>query len=164
MRVPHLLTYLTPAEVLVLQNYKEAKKEELLKYTFLDLVIRDVLKIEKVEQESGKLKGKVLDYVSVGKRHYGFLPHKHEEYFIKPFKKNPNAKILMINYIRICLRNAPFEKALRREIMKSRELFSLYTITRFLFLFSSVRPTPSAITIQKHLKEEFDYLRALKDS
>lgn len=116
------LTYLTPAETLLILDPVKSKVEDLAKLTFLDLVLRNVLSIEFEETSENSIqKSKNLrKSVSVGMNFHNYKAAKHEGIFLRPFMKDPTLRISLRNLIKIA-----FEKIKSTDEYKLKYVYNI---------------------------------------
>ncbi|WP_026703902.1 hypothetical protein [Flavobacterium soli] len=100
------LSKFTPAELFFLLR-KERRRylKELLKVTFLDLLLKQILVITEVEKEVGRTT-QIYRYVEDGRRFFGYRPLDHEAIFIDPFRKDNDIRILFQSMVKIGFQNA----------------------------------------------------------
>jgi len=70
----------TPAEVLMILTPNTFNGRDMMKYTFLDLIMKGVLKYEKVETA-----GKTSHNISGEPLLHSYQPKEHEAVFLAPF-------------------------------------------------------------------------------
>ena len=74
------LSQLTPAETLIILKDKDTRLKEVLKVTLMDLLLKQVLKIEEVYKQTGRTdEQRLYEYIETGKnvRFYNALPHEN---------------------------------------------------------------------------------------
>lgn len=100
----HLAKF-TPAELLfLLKKEKRRYLKELLKVTFLDLLLKKILVITEVEKEI-KETTQVYRYVEDGTKFYGYRPLDHECIFLDTFRKNNDIRVLFQSMVKIGYQN-----------------------------------------------------------
>lgn len=95
------LTSLSPAQVLLYTSKTKPAFKDLLKYTVMDLIIKRVLKIEKVDAE-----GEEAQYVLPGQDFSAFEAKTFEVPMVSPFSKASDLKVLFEHYVKMCFDNA----------------------------------------------------------
>jgi hypothetical protein len=101
------LTELSPAEASLLVNGETVQSNELLKLTFMDLLIRQVLQIIELEKQPDRFQPKrVYKYVVPGKRFLTHEPRAFEEVYLSPFRKSAGAQILVKHMVKVGFQNA----------------------------------------------------------
>ena len=99
--VTHYISTYTPAENLMLASGPNVQLKELLKGTFLDLLIKGVLTVTEVEKYiASRNMTFVYRYVSQGPGFKVYRPHEHEVLFINALK-NHKDPVLLRHYIKI---------------------------------------------------------------
>ena len=84
-----LLTKLTPAETYLILENSKCDFRNLLKYTLIDLLIKNVLKAEDHEEQSHPRNPiRIVSYVSTGSNFSTYTPKPHELPFLQPFQKS----------------------------------------------------------------------------
>lgn len=100
------LSKFTPAELFFLLR-KERRRylKELLKVTFLDLLLKQILIITEVEKEVSKTT-QVYRYVEDGPRFFGYRPLDHEAVFVDTFRKSNDIRVIFQGMVKIGFQNA----------------------------------------------------------
>jgi hypothetical protein len=102
-------TALTPAENLIIRDQRQSSYKQMLELTFMDLLLKKVLKIEYVKDETtatDQLTETKVAYVSKGENYYTYAPVPHEKLFMKPFITIVTTRILLSNLIKVLYENA----------------------------------------------------------
>lgn len=123
-----LLSKLTPAETLLLKDGSQAPVRELLKYTFMDLLLKQVLITEDVERQLNQRDPiRTYKYVSTGEnfRKHNILPH--ELTFLLPYRKNQDTRMLFRNCVQVGYENARSKRVLHKVIRLSPALQNAFT-------------------------------------
>src|SRR5688500_11913344 len=106
-----ILSKLTPAETLIVWKGNQTPLKDLLKYTAMDLLLKQVLVIEEVQRQSHKRNPvRVYKYIGRGKNFKGYACPGHELVFISAYQKSPALRILFNNFVRMGYENAGSEK------------------------------------------------------
>jgi hypothetical protein len=140
-----ILSKLTPAEVLLLRDGTKAPLRKLLKYTFVDLLLRQILKLHEVQEphQPGEVGQRTLRYVQAGEKFAGYTTWlEHEYIFLKIFVRSPGIKVLFKNYIRVVKDNAP---RYHKSVMNSPWLDPLIHVGFFGWLFNDFNYTPAGL-------------------
>jgi len=135
------LSKFTPAELFfLLRHPKRRYLKELLKVTFLDLLLKQILIITEVEKEL-KRTIQVYRYVEDGAKFYGYRSLDHETVFLDTFRKNSDIRIIFKSMVKIGYQNAKslyHYKAVILEQLKYngyvkqnmvQQIFGLYSLT-----------------------------------
>ncbi len=156
------LPVLTPAETLAVAKGNQATLRELLRATFLDLLRRQVVAVEKTRWRPGPLDPwQEYSYVRRGPAFNLADFHYHEQVFLTPFAKWPDGRILFRHLVKM-----GFEKAYSRKkyfalcSLQNRcaHFFSQNQVERWLGVY---RYTAAGKIAQLEILEE---LRAMNDS
>jgi hypothetical protein len=95
------LSQLSPAECLLVLNGNNIPMKELLKYTFLDLVLKKVLQVVEVEKPISLREGtRSYKYIKLGRNFKSYYPLDHEQVFLVPFTKDSKNAILIRHFIK----------------------------------------------------------------
>jgi len=150
-----ILSKITPAETLLITNGSSAKLKEMLKYTFMDLLLKKVIKIKEVENAED---GTSNTYVVADKNFIKHKPKNHEITLLKPFQKDASIEILLENFIKMAYRAANGGHYYRIAIKKSPAINENFKDGFFAKVFGSVSLNQQGIKLQKAIK---DYLESL---
>jgi hypothetical protein len=155
-----ILSKLTPAETLLVRNGKEATLKDMLKYTLMDLLLKQVLIIEEVERQPSKRDLiRVYKYISVGKKFSAYKCMPHELVFLFAYRKNSSIRILFRNCVKIGYENAQSGKEFNKLIMSSRELKNAFSISLLKKMFSDgFSYTDKGTQFKIQLENEIQYL------
>lgn len=105
------LSQLTPAETWLLLHGEGAALRSLLKYTFLDLLLKQVLVVKEIQRQAHtKDPAKVYKYVMPGTAFPDYQHKVHEIVFLSPFKTDSGLKILFQNLVKISYEKAESDK------------------------------------------------------
>ncbi|MBL0742748.1 hypothetical protein [Chryseolinea lacunae] len=105
-----LLSTLTPAETLLLRKGDTVTLNEMLKFTLMDLLLKQVLEMKDVTRQAHpKEPVQKYKYVSTGAQFATYKARVHERVFLSPFKsgkKNSDLSILFRNLVKVGYENA----------------------------------------------------------
>jgi hypothetical protein len=150
-----LLSKLTPAETLLIRHGDQVSVTELLKYTLMDLLLKQVLMMDKVERQLNKRDPvREYKYVSVGKNfgHYANLPH--ELPFLLPFQKNSDRRLLFRSSVQIGYENAQSQRALQRAVRSSPLLQDVFSASFFERIFGIFEHTAKGLELKNQVERE----------
>ena len=117
------LNKLTPAETLLIRSGPAAPLKDLLKYTLMDLIYKQVLEVEETKiQADLQHSFKTYRYISIGKKFHSYTGMAHEYVFLSPFLKNHILKMLFDNIVRVGFQNAGYQSKYTSMILKSHLL------------------------------------------
>lgn len=137
------LSKLSPAETLLVLQGENASIKELLKVTFMDLLLKQVIRtIEVHRQPSSRDTVRIYNYVEAGKNFFTYQPLPHDDIFLAPFQKGDDVQILFRHLVKIGYQNAKSESKLHNILRQSpnidrcfsqniiQSLFKEFTITK----------------------------------
>jgi hypothetical protein len=132
-----ILSKLTPAETLMVWKGNEATLKDMLKYTMMDLFLKQILMIEDVERQPSKRDPvRVYKYVSIGRNFTSYKHLPHEVVFLSAYQKNSGIRILFRNCVKMGYENAFSESAFCKTIVSSQQLKDSFTRSFMQKLFS----------------------------
>lgn len=146
-----ILSKLTPAETLLLREGTEATLQDMLKYTLMDLLLKQVLAVENVEKQANPRDPiRTYRYIAGGEKLSGYSGLQHEMVYLTAFRKSSDIRILFRHIVKMAYENAKSEKYFRKSLTASPVLKSAFA-TSFLHLFTGgVSYTKDGL----HLKEQ----------
>ncbi len=153
-----LATY-TPAETHLILHESNAWVKDLLKFTMMDLVLKQVLVTKEVSRKPHpKDRARLYIYILAGKNYGTYRPLPHEKIFLRAFDKSPSIEILFRHYVIMCVQNARGEKHFVQELMKAApNLKPLFKSTLLGFLFGTLKLTDQGESIQQELNKTIQY-------
>ncbi|MBT1697018.1 hypothetical protein KK083_09045 [Fulvivirgaceae bacterium PWU4] len=154
-----LLSKLTPAETLLIRDGSQAPVRELLKFTFMDLLLKQVLRAEDVERQLN-LRDPVRTYKYVS-RGENFPEHNilaHELTFLLPYRKNEDTRMLFRNCIQVGYENARSKRALHKTIRLSPELQNAFTASLIQKVFGEYEHTAHGLLLKQQVESEIRQL------
>ncbi|PCJ62699.1 MAG: hypothetical protein COA58_16855 [Bacteroidetes bacterium] len=154
------LTYLSPAETLLILDPAKSKAEELAKHTFLDLVLRKVLAVElqDASQENPKKTKKLKKIVSIGTNFKIYTPAKHEGLFLSPFAKDTDLKISLRNLIKIAFERIKSTDEYKLKYVYNRRISKYFSANLIQLLIGTKRINTKGLELQKRIS---DYLSSM---
>lgn len=153
------LTYLSPAETLFVQAPKEVKAEELARVTFLDLVLRKVLKLEVIKLKQIEQQQVFDEIVSRGENFCFYHPKKHEELFVAPFSTDDSLKINLRNLIKIAFQNISTTNEYKLKYVYNEQIAKYFSANFFQRLFGIKKINKQGRQFQAKLNQ---YLNGIK--
>lgn len=149
-----ILNRWTPAELMILQEGTNAKTYKLIKYTFFDLILKDVLRLVQVEKAMNKRdRPRIYKYVCVGKRFFSYNPHIIEKLFLDPFNRNMELQVLFGNLVKMVVKTYRNDASLQTDVILNGTLGSCFDMTTSGFWWLK-RYHPSLNTKGQKHKEE----------
>ncbi len=153
-----LATFL-PAESLLVLEGKKASFKELLKLTFVDLLLKKVLELKTVERQPHPNDAiRYYKYISVGKNFYNYKPLDHEYIYIEAFKKDDSIEILFQNLIRLGIEKAINAKRYRLAVSQSPNLQAYFSQNFLQSLISSFSISKEGLKLRTDLQCEISRL------
>lgn len=154
-----LLSKLTPAETLLIRDGNQVPVKELLKHTFMDLLLKQVLMTEDVERQR-HMRDPVTTYkyVSAGKNFKGYASLPHELAFLLPFQRNSDTRLLFKNCVQVSYENARSKNALHRAIRSSPALQDAFSVSLLQKIFGSYDYTDIGLELKSLVAEEMRQL------
>ncbi|EDP96177.1 hypothetical protein U8527_14795 [Kordia algicida OT-1] len=147
-----LLSTIAPAETILIQQGSAAQLKNLLKFTFMDLLLKKVLKIVEVEkQPHPRDEVRVYTYVETGKNFEKYTAKNHELIFLRPFKEEASIQILFKHYVKIIYEASNGKKGYRESIRSSKELQPYFSQTFFISLFRVIKLTNEGKNVQQEV-------------
>jgi hypothetical protein len=129
-----LIYNITPAETMMVLNPSSSSLKELMKYTFIDLILKKVIKITESSSLINKkhnISSAGISYVKIGKNFSSYRPKKHEFVFLTIFYKNRQLKVLFKQYMKVIYNGINSEYDYKSAIRTSPDINSLYTTNFF---------------------------------
>lgn len=149
------LSRLTPAETLIILNGEKAPISELLKYTFMDLLLKQVLLIREVERQANiRDPIRVYKYVVAGANFRNYRMSKHEFALLSVFDKNPDANILFRNLVKIAYQNAKNERQYYSQLITNSNLKELVSTSLVQKMFGGFSYSEKGLQIKKEVQNE----------
>lgn len=155
-----LLSKFRPAETLLILEGKNVSLKELLKTTFMDLLLKQVIEITTVSKQSSSSQNKVryYKYIVKGEGFLKFRPLIHEHVFISPYLKSSSIKILLQHLIRMGFQNSKSESAFISSLLQSPNLNSYFTRSFLQTIFGGFSITQEGLELQHKIKIEIAQL------
>ena len=153
------LPILTPAETSIILTGDQTPLRDLLKYTFMDLLLKKVLAIHEVErQASHRDPIRVHKYVFAGENFVGYCPMKHELPFLSIFQKQLDISVLFRNLVSIAYEQVKSEKSYYAKIVSSANLKQAIKTSIIQKVVGGFSFTAAGFTMRAEIQEEFSTL------
>ena len=113
-----LLSRITPAETLMLLKPTDSRMRDLMKFTVMDLILRQVLFVEHLQRKTvqgNRMIGYL--YVFAGRNFRREKPTLHEMVFLYPYYKRPRAKIIFHHLLQMAYSHAKNEEHFKRKYL-----------------------------------------------
>ncbi|MFL5728761.1 MAG: hypothetical protein ACJ75J_04665, partial [Cytophagaceae bacterium] len=157
------LSKLYPAQTLLLTEGKKASLKDLLKFTFMDLLLKQVLKTEKRTYRASKYdKEQIVKYVLAGNNFSAYKPAAHELAFLEPFKKSRTISIMFRHIVKMGYQNARKENLYQLVIGNTYPTQEYFSRNFFHYIFGGFSLTSRGrelkVKVEKELEELDDTL------
>ncbi|MBX7141866.1 MAG: hypothetical protein K1X63_12375 [Chitinophagales bacterium] len=154
-----LLSKLAPAQTLYIIKPVVVLRE-LLKFTFMDLVLREWLQLTRYDPHPVQGESRLGDALVVpGKNFKQEKPMLHEMVFLYPFYKKPGARVVMKHLLQMALSAASSEGHFKEKLMmKSREMNPLFKKTFIQKIFGGQNLTEEGKFAQEDLIRQLNVL------
>lgn len=154
------INQLKPAEVLLLKERNQANAKDLLKVTFLDLIIKKILEVKTFQKEIHRDEIREYKFVVRGSSFRGYRIAPYEEFYLSPFNQSRDLKLLIPNAIKIGFENSVHPKKLIETISQSL-VQDGYLQQNFLQkIVGSYSLTPKGKEIRSHILYEISQLES----
>ena len=145
-----LLSKITPAETILIQQGSTAQLKNLLKFTFMDLLLKKVIKIVDVEKQPHPRDGvRVYTYVEAGKNFEKYTAKAHESIFLSSFANEASIQILFKHFVKAAYEASGGKKSYRESIKSSNELRPYFNESFFISLFRFIKLTDDGKKVER---------------
>lgn len=153
------LSQLTPAETLIILKDKDTRLKEVLKVTLMDLLLKQVLKIEEVYKHTGGTnEQRLYEYVETGKNFRFYNPLPHENVFLKIFQKNEDYRYLFRHVVKVGYENAKSYNYFHKLIRKSHNISDCFKENFIFDLIGFSFKTSKHELLRRELQKEINQL------
>lgn len=140
----NLLSQLKPAETLLLLDGTRADLKSLMKYTFMDLLLKQVLVVNesvRTYKSGRRYKEFTSHFVTKGKKFDDYKASPYEEIFLSVFRKSPDLKAVLTKLIKVAYEATGSKRKFRKLIYLTspvrhhfrssliQDLFDLFSLT-----------------------------------
>lgn len=155
-----LLSKLTPAETLMLLKPSDSRLADLMKFTLMDLLARQVLQMPNFDAKPVQGNATLgFAYVIIGQNFKREEPKLHEMIFLFPYYKKPKSKILFQHLIQMALSASKGEEQYKKKfLLDSPELKPLIKIGFWQKIFGSFSLTEDGKKKSEEVIRYFNYL------
>lgn len=155
------LSTLTPAEVILLKYGSKAPLRQLLKYTFADLLVKQVIKLHRTEQQHNYHdRARILKYIHAGERFNDYTWQDHEDVFLNIFVTTPDIQVLFKNLLQIAQTNAGSPAHYRKMVRQSPRLANVFEVSFLDRILGNFRHTTEGTGRREQLSKEIQDLEA----
>jgi hypothetical protein len=156
------LNKLTPAETLLIRSGPAAPLKDLLKYTLMDLLYKQVLELEEMKIQTDLQHAfKSYRYIRIGKKFHNYTGLAHEHVFLSPFLQNGILKLLFDNAVRIGYENAGSQTRYISRVLKSHTLQDILKRSWLQKLLGGFSYTSHGTSVKAAIEGEFETLEKL---
>jgi hypothetical protein len=152
------LSELTPAEVYILTN-RNVTHQQLLKITFIDLILKQVLKTSEVRrQPHAREEVRIYKYIGIGQDFKNYKAKNHEKFFLSIFEKDNSIEILFRNLVKIGYQKSRTLSDFRNELIKTPTLKKCFSQNIFQRLFYGYSFTEFGNELKRKVENEIENL------
>ena len=154
------LSELNPAEILVLTK-ENITHQELLKVTFIDLLLKKVLKTIEVERQPHiNQEIRIYKYVEIGKNFKNYESKSHEKFFLATFEKDNEIQILFRNLVKIGYQSSRTVLDFKNTIIKSSTLKKCFKQNLFQKLYYGYSFTEYGTELKRKIEKEIEEINS----
>ncbi|WP_394759092.1 hypothetical protein [Flavobacterium sp.] len=158
------LSELTPAEIYILTKEKVTHRE-LLKITFIDLLLKQVLKTFEIERKPhSRDEIRVYKYVGIGQNFKSYNAENHENFFLSTFENDNTIEILFRNLVKIGYQNSRTLSNFKNELIKTSVLKKCFSQNVFQKLFNINSYTEYGTELKRKIEKEIESLNKERSS
>ncbi|MDF1697596.1 MAG: hypothetical protein P1U56_17255 [Saprospiraceae bacterium] len=153
----NILSRLTPAETSFLKEGNSISFTYLLKVTFKDLLLKNVLTFKEITPNQRALDPSVNDhtYVVAGKNFSNYIPKNHEIVFLELYQQNPHQLILLRHFMKIVYDVSKGDWAFKKKIRSNASIEHYYKKSFISDLFRMIRMTETGKDLKRRLSDYF---------
>lgn len=154
-----ILAKLSPAQVKMILSNGDSSLGDILKHTFSDLLLKQVIQADrKFKQQQFKKSKRTIKstYITIGPNFESYKPKSHELPLLKPFIKSKNLKIKFKHFIRMAFEEAYVKSTHKAELIKHPELKPYFKQNIFYKLFHRYPLNSKGKQIQHRLQTYFN--------
>ena len=150
----HLFRF-SPAETLVIKSGEKAPLRDLLKYTLMDLLLKQVLIIEEVQRQPNPRDPiRTYKYITTGKNFITYPFKSHETVFTSIFQENVEIKLLFRNLVKVAYQRAKSERFYYPLLINNENLKVVFIRTFINKLFGGFSYSSDGTMVKKELESE----------
>ncbi len=152
------LSILSPADILLLTN-QNTTHSEFLKLTFLDLLLKKVIKTFEVERQPHPSQDiRVYKYIGIGEKYKTYIWKNHEAFFLSSFLSDNNTQILFRNMVKIGYENSRNKYHFKNELLKTPFLTKCYKKNFLQLIFGGQSISQYGYEVKEKIEKEIDVL------
>lgn len=146
------LSELTPAEVYILTK-ENITHRELLKITFIDLLLKQVIKIFEVQRQPHiRHEIRTYQYIAIGQNFKNYQSKNHEKFFLSIFDKDEEIEMLFRSLVKVGYQKSRTLSNFKNELIKTPTLKKCFSQNIFQRIFYGYSITEYG----KHLKQKVE--------
>lgn len=148
-----ILSKITPAETMLVKNSDSVKLKDLMKFTFMDLLLKRVIEIKEVNKRAHPRDKYIRTYTYVisGKNFSQYKPKNHELIFLSPYFKSKSIQILFKNFIKMVYDSSNGNWNYTKSVRSNKGIDLNFKQTFFTNLFRLNVLTAKGIEVQKKI-------------
>jgi hypothetical protein len=149
------LSQLTPAETLIILHGEKAALSELLKFTFMDLLLKQVLVTKEIEKQANP-KDPITSYkyVFTGNNFPAYQASPHENVLLSVYKKSSDTGVLFKNLVKIAYQNARYQGWYQVQVISNSNIKDLFSRNYFERWFGGFSYTQKGSQVKKEIQAE----------
>jgi hypothetical protein len=156
--VKHLFNF-TPAETLIVRSGEKTPLSDLLKYTLMDLLLKQVLSIEEVQRRpSPRDPVRTYKYVATGKNFVKYQFRPHEVVFLSMFRKDTSIRLLFRNLVKVAYQGAKSTRLFHPMITTNVNLKTSFYQTILQRIFGGFKHSAAGTILRKELEAEISQM------
>lgn len=154
------LSELTPAEVYILTKENVTHKE-LLKITFIDLILKQVLKTFEVQRQPHfRHKIRIYKYVGIGQNFKNYKSKNHEKFFLSTYENDNSIEMLFRNLVKVSYQKSKNLSYFKNELIKTPTLKKCFSQNIFQTIFNRYSLTKYGKELKQKVKKEIQNLNS----
>jgi hypothetical protein len=149
------LSKLTPAETLIILQGNKATLSDLLKFTFMDLLLKQVLITQEIEKQANPRDPITsYKYVFPGNNFAAYQANPHENVLLSVYKKSADTGVLFRNLVKIAYQNARHQSWYQIQLINNSNIKDLFSRTYFERWFGGFSYTQKGFQVKKEIQAE----------
>lgn len=148
-----ILSQITPAETLLIRDCASTQLKDLMKFTFMDLLLKKVIEIEEINRRSHPRDKyiRTYTYVIAGKNFEKYKPKNHELIYLNPFNKSPSIQILFQHFVKMAYDASKGSWFYKKQVRVNQEINSYFKQTFLLNFFRITKLTDNGNKLKKEI-------------
>lgn len=154
------LSELTPAEVYTLTK-ENVTHRELLKITFIDLLLKQVLKTFEIQRQPHiRQEIRTYQYIGIGQNFKNYQTKNHEKFFLSTFEKDPEIEMLFRNLVKIGYQKSRTLSDFKNKLIKTPTLKKCFSQNIFQRIFYGYSFTEYGKELKRKVEKEIQNLNS----